>query len=350
MKFCIIDISNLVHRAKHSVGNKAKVGNPYDPWGEDIPDEKDDVRVGLILNSVFSGVMAAYSKFGADHVVAAFDLRSWRRDFYEDYKANRRDKVKTPAEEADHEMINEVIDSVRDFLRDFTNVTVLEAAGAEADDLIARWVQIHFEDEFQHVIVSADGDFKQLVRDNVELYNPMANTLYTLDGVFHQDGRKKKKTEETVERYGQVWKVKTDKKGDPETFDPEWELFEKCIRGDTSDNIRSAWPRVTTAKMKKAFYGSVEEYNNFINSTWGKGDRKNSVRELFDRNKTLIDLTGQPEEVLELLDEAIADALEQEPAKMVGAYFASFCSKYRLVKLAKQAERYTEMLSRRYPG
>ena len=27
--------------------------------------------------------------------------------------------------------------------------------------------------------------------------------------------------------------------------DPEWLLFEKCIRGDTSDNIFSAYPGVS---------------------------------------------------------------------------------------------------------
>lgn len=349
MRFCIIDISNLVHRAKHSVGHKAAVSNPYDPFGEAVTDTKEDLRVGLILNSVFAGIYAAYSKFEADHVVAAFDTRSWRRDFYPDYKANRRDKVKTPQEEADHEMINVIIDKVRDFLRDYTNVTVLETDLAEADDFVARWVQIHDDPFFEHVIVSADGDFKQLVRDGVELYNPMTNVLYCMDGVFHQDTRKKKKNEPVVKLHSQTWRQKVTKEGEPETFDPEWELFEKCIRGDSSDNIKSAWPRVRTTQMKKAFFGTVQEYNNFINSTWGKDGQKHSVKELFDRNKTLIDLTAQPDNVLESLDEAIADALEVERARMVGAYFANFCSKYKLTRLMKTAEKYTEMLSRGYP-
>lgn len=359
MRFCIIDISNLVHRAKHSVGRSA-AKNPYDPFGEAIVDSKDDQRVGLILTTVFAGMIAAYQKFDADHVVATFDTRSWRRDFYEDYKANRRNKVRTPEEEADKELIEHVIDEVRDFLKKYTNVTVLEADKAEADDFVARWVQVHDDPAFEHVIVSADGDFKQLVRDGVELYNPMANILYCMDGIFHQDTRKKKKNEPVVKLHGQTWRQKVDRDGEPESFDPEWELFEKCIRGDTSDNIKSAFPRVHTTKMRKAFNGSVEEYNNFINSTWGvaprqEGDpeemvRKNSVKELFERNKTLIDLTAQPDDILIVLDEAIIDALEVERARMVGAYFSSFCSKYKLPKLMKSAERYTEMLSQGYPA
>lgn len=354
MRFCIIDVSNLVHRAKHSVGKKAPVSNPFDPWGESVEaEDPESVRVGLILTVVFNGLMSAFQKFDADHVVAAFDLRSWRRDFYEDYKANRRDKVRTPAEEADHALINHVIDELRDFLRDYTNVTVLETAGAEADDFIARWVQVHDDPVFQNVIVSADGDFKQLVGPNVELFNPMASTLYTMDGVFHQDGRKKKKDEPLVRRHGESWKIKKDKKGQPETFDPDWELFEKCVRGDSSDNIPSAWPGVRTTKMRKAFDGSVEDWNNFINSTWGgdkTGDKKQSVRKLYERNRTLIDLTAQPENVVENIDEAIADALDMERARMVGAAFAMFCSKYKLNKISGQADRFTHMLTQGYPS
>ncbi len=35
--------------------------------------------------------------------------------------------------------------------------------------------------------------------------------------------------------------------------DPEWLLFEKCMRGDSSDNVFSAFPKVRTTKLKDAF-------------------------------------------------------------------------------------------------
>ncbi len=349
-RFCIIDISNLVHRAKHGAGQKIKVSHPYDPFADEEDTSRENVMIGLVLTSVFNGLLTAFYKFKADHVVAAFDLRSWRRDFFEDYKGNRRDKVRTPQEEADHELINRIIDEVRDFLRDYTNVTVLETIGAEADDFIARWTQIHNDPVFHHTIISADSDFKQLISPTVELYNPMSNTLYTTYGVFFQDGRKKRREEQEVELYGQSWKVKLDKTGEPETIEPEWELFEKCIRGDTNDNIQSAWPRVTTVKMRKAFEGDVAEYNNFINSTWGKDGEKNSVRELYEWNRTLIDLTRQPPEIIDMMDDTIADALDLEPARMIGAYFGKFCGKYKLTRLTPRAEQFVHMLSKRYPS
>ena len=32
--------------------------------------------------------------------------------------------------------------------------------------------------------------------------------------------------------------------------DPEWLLFEKCIRGDSSDNVFTAFPKVRKTKIK----------------------------------------------------------------------------------------------------
>lgn len=349
MKHCLIDISNIVHRAKHSMANAAHTARVNDPFADDHTIvETDSIRMGLIISTVMFGIMAAFSKFHADHCVAAFDRRSWRKLVYENYKAGRNSDNRTPTEERDHELINTIIDIIRDFFQDHTNVTVLEADGAEADDFIARWVQLHDQDGFEHVIVSADGDFKQLVTPSVELYNPMMNLLYTVDGVFHQDTIRQKPNEPVVQRHGETWRVKTDKHGVPERFDPKWELFVKCIRGDQSDSITAAWPHVYTSKMRAAYDGGVEAYNNFINSTWGKDGAKHSVRELYERNLMLIDLTQQPDEVQEILDEAILVAIGRERAKMTGAYFAKFCGTYHLNKLVKQADRYSYMLSRGY--
>lgn len=224
----------------------------------------------------------------------------------------------------------------------------MEARGAEADDFIARWVQIHNEDVFSNIIVSSDGDFKQLVRENTIQYNPVTRILYTMDGVFHQDKRKSKKSETRLTMFNDRWFVKQDKNDVDMVFDPVWELFEKCIRGDSSDHIKSAWPRVSTVNMKKAFNGSVEEYNNFINSTWGSDGNKHSVREAYEHNKTLIDLTAQPDDVKLLLDETIVDALDRKKARLVGAHFARFCSKHRMTKLLQQADAFNTILSKGY--
>lgn len=354
MKFCIIDVSNLVHRAKHGVMKSSSVGNQpiyLGPTDDDDPDpaeERKFLKQGLILDAVFKSLRKAFDKFDSDHAVVCFDGRSWRKDFYPEYK-KRPSKAKTPKELEDEDMIHEIIDSLMEFCQGYTNVTVLHSQGVEADDFIARWVQLHDEPAFEHVIVSRDSDFRQLVREGVELFAPAENVLYTVDGVYYQDGKKRKKDALTVEKYGETWTVKTDSDGNPVVYDPEWELFFKCIRGDASDNIKSAFPKVRESKMREAFYGDVKAWNNFINETWGPDDNRQCVKQRYEFNRTLIDLTAQPEDVIELMDELIGEQIDKKPKRMIGAYFAKFCIKYGLDNMQSQAGYFTDILSKRYP-
>ena len=336
MKFAIIDVNNLVHRAKHVIQN-------YDTFDE---------CVGLVLTIVFNSLKKSYDRFGAEHCVACFDSYSWRKDIYKIYKANRgRDfDDLSPQKIEEHEIIKAVLNDLRQFLKDFTNVTVLDAPSIEADDFVARWVQLHDDGVFSHVIISGDGDFKQLVRKNVELFNPLSpHTLYTIDGVFIYDGKKRGK-KLTVQKHGQTWKVKINNKtGQPEIFDPEWELFKKCIRGDSSDNIKSAFPKVRETRMRKAWEdkGGLE-WNNFINETWGPEDDRQSVRERYELNRQLVDLSRQPEHIILVIDKAMDEALKKERKQMVGTYFAKFCSVYQLNNLMNQADPIVRILSSSY--
>lgn len=362
MKYTLIDISNLVHRSKHVI-------RQYDSFDE---------CVALVLTITFFSIKKSYDKFGADHCVACFDSYSWRKELFDFYKL--KDKSEYTEEKIEEDkIIKEVIKHLHEFFYNNTNVTVLKEHGIEADDFIARWVQRHNDPEnHSHIIISADSDFKQLVSENVELFNPLINTIYTIDGVYYQDGKMPKKHDETINKYGETWKVKykkkkqtvpmideygvevRDEKGkvltekvdtyEREVFDPQWELFYKCIRGDISDKIPSAYPRVQTKKLREAYEdkGGLK-WNNLINSYWGE-DNEKSVRELYERNKMLIDLSAQPSEIVELIDEVIDLALEKEVKKLVAVYFAKFCSKYRLPKLQQQAQIISRMLSATYKG
>lgn len=332
MKFAVVDVNNLVHRSKHVVSNY----------------ESFDACVGMTLTILFGSLRKSYEKFGAEHCVACFDSYSWRKDVFADYKGDR-EKDDSPVKIEEREIIKDVLVKLQQFLEEHTNVTVLSEQGIEADDFVARWTQLHDDPTFEHIIVSADGDFKQLVRPGVELYNPIQNVLYTTDGVFYDDGKKAKKGQETVERHGQTWKVKYKKGTDePEVVEPEWELFEKCIRG-RKNNLRSAYPRVTTKKMRIAFEDrGGPKWNDFINAIWGEADARQSVRKRYEFNRNLLDLRRQPSEVVEKMDLAINNAMDKEVKTMVGAWFAKFCGRYRLVRLVDQAVPITQLLAAPY--
>ncbi len=334
--FVVIDISNLVHRAKHVIKH-------YDTFDE---------CVGMVLTIVFNSLKKSYDRFGAQHCVACFDSWSWRKDFYPDWKGDRDDySTLAPSKKEEYDIIHTVIKDVRDFFITNTNVTVLYQEGIEADDFVARWVQIHNDERFSHVIVSSDNDFKQLVRKNVDLFDPIRSTLFTLDGIFFDDGKPIGRKVKTYVKYGQTWKVKLNKKsGEPEVLDPEWEIFKACIRG-VKNNTKSAYPRVYETKMRKAFNdkGGLE-WNNFINTEWGPEGSRQSVRERYELNKSLLDLRYQPDEIIDQIDETICIALSKGLKQMVGVHFKQFCGKYELINLAKYSQPIINLLSNPYDG
>lgn len=336
LRHCIVDVSNLVHRSKHGITNYATV----------------DECIGLLLTIVMNSLKSSQKLFETDHYVMCFDGGSWRKEYYPDYKGNRekRKELMNPKEREKEDIIHQVMDELEEYFREYTNVTVLKENKIEGDDFIARWVQLHDMENFEHIIISRDYDFKQLVKDNISLYDPVSHTLYTTNGVFFKDGRKPAQGQLTTELYGETWKVKIEEKTDkPMVFDPEWELFFKCIRGDKGDNITSAYPRVTKKKMREAFENKgLVKWNNFINEKWGSNENPKHVKELYERNRLLIDLTKQPDDIKQKMDQAIEKSIERPKAKMVGAYFAKFCSKYQLIRLAAEGTTFASILSAEY--
>ena len=196
----------------------------------------------------------------------------------------------TETEQEEDKLFWEAFDELTTFLREKTNCSVLRCDIAEADDIIARWVHKHPEDE--HCIVSSDTDFIQLITDKVTQYNGITQELHTLQGIFDDKGN-------------HVIDKKT--KQPKETPNPEWLLFEKCMRGDTSDNVFSAFPGVRK-KGTKNKVGLVEAFedrnnkgfnwNNMMLQRWvDHNGIEHRVIDDYQRNVQLIDLTKQPQEI-----------------------------------------------------
>ena len=201
---------------------------------------------------------------------------------------------------------------------------------------------MHPNDE--HVIVSADTDFIQLIARNVQQYNGVTKRLITYDGVYDDKGQPvvDNKTKEV--------------KPAPE---PDWELFFKCIRGDSGDNVFSSYPgaylKGTSKKVgiREAFEDRVTQgynWNNFMLQRWlDHNNEEHKVIDDYERNMTLIDLTRQPDHIREGMDMALAHAYLKPPAKMVGAHLLKFCGKYDLENIAKYPERYADVLNAGLP-
>jgi 5'-3' exonuclease len=296
----------------------------------------------MALHITLNSVKKAWTDFKADHVVFCLEGRSWRKDYYEPYKRNRqvaRDAL-TPAQAEEDKVFWEIFDEFKDFIGTKTNCTMMRHPQLEADDLIAGWVQAHPNDD--HVIISTDGDFAQLIAPNVRQYNGIQNVTITHEGYFDDKGKSviDKKTKEA--------------KGAP---DPQWLLFEKCMRGDTSDNVFSAYPGVRK-KGTKNKVGLIEAFedknskgfnwNNMMLQRWtDHNGEEHRVLDDYNRNVTLCDLSAQPAEIREIINNTIAE-VETKNITQVGMRLMKFCAKWDMQRIADQAASYAEPLQARY--
>jgi 5'-3' exonuclease len=328
MKYLIVDTANTFFRARHSAHRQS------DTWD----------KLGFAIHVTLSSVNKAFRDQKADHVVWCLEGRSWRKDFYEPYKKNRTvaRAALTEAEAEEDRLFWEAFDELQTFIRERTNCTVLQHPRLEADDLVAGWIQSHPAD--QHIIVSSDTDFHQLLAENVGQYNGVADELHTIQGIFDKKGSP----------------VKDKKTKEPKKIpDPSWILFEKCMRGDPTDNIFSAYPGVRTVGSKNKV-GLTEAYedktskgfawNNLMLQRWtDHNGQEHRVLDDYERNRILVDLSAQPEEIKALISETIAAGSQPKNMSQVGLYFMKFCGKYDLVKIGDQAQEYAQWLSSQYP-
>jgi 5'-3' exonuclease len=329
MKYALIDTANTFFRARHVASRNS---DPFE-------------KVGMALHLTLASVNQVVRKFGIDHTVFCLEGRSFRRDLYKPYKAHRvlANQSLTDAEKEESELFWDTYEKFTTYIREKTNCSVIRNERAEADDIIARFIHLHPND--QTYIISSDTDYIQLISDRTFQYNGITNELITLEGYINEKGKPviDKKTKE------------------PKLLgDPKFILFEKCMRGDASDNVFSAYPGVRT-KGSKNKVGLIEAYedrdkkgyhwNNLLLQRWTDHDGiEHRVKDDYERNRTLIDLTAQPDEIKNLVDETIRTSVRIETVPQVGVGFMKFCGKYELTKMSEQAETYAKWLNSPYTG
>lgn len=326
MTYILVDTANTFFRARHVINGDA------------------DIKLGMAFHITLNSIKKAWKDFDGSHVVFFLEGRSWRKDYYAPYKRNRSDAraAHNEREQEEEKVFWEAFDTFKDFIDTKTNCTVLQHPRLEADDLIAGWIQSHPSDN--HVIISTDTDFVQLIAPNVKQYNGVSETTITHEGYFDVKGKR----------------VVDKKTNEPKTApNPEWLLFEKCMRGDTSDNVFSAYPgvRVKGTKNKVGLTEAFEDrsskgyaWNNLMLQRWSDHEGvEHRVLEDYNRNRQLIDLTAQPADIREVMKSTISTAIAADKnISQVGIRLIKFCNLYDLKKISDQAQHYAEPLNARY--
>ena len=328
MRYLLVDTANTFFRARHSAHRQA------DTWD----------KLGFAMHVTLASINKSWRDQKADHVIFCLEGRSWRKDFYEPYKKNRTvaRQALTEKQAEEDTLFWEAFDNLNNFVKNDTNCTVLQHKELEADDVIAGWIQSHPDDH--HTIVSSDSDFYQLLAGNVNQYNGISDELHTLEGIFDKKGKR----------------VIDKKTSEPKVVpDPQYLLFKKCIRGDTSDNVFSAFPGVRE-KGSKNKVGLLEAYedknkkgynwNNLMLQRWvDHNEVEHRVLDDYERNRILVDLTMQPDDIKTKIAGTIAEGMVVKQNPMVGAKFLKFCGRYDLTKLSDNASTIADFLSAPYP-
>lgn len=334
MIYLIVDAANLFFRVRHTASRSATL----------------DDKLGLCLHIMFASVAKITKTVPVDHVVFALEGKSWRKLVYAPYKKPRAEQRQARSEEQaeEDELYWETFNDLTKYLKEHTNCSVVQSSNAEADDVIARWIFLHPNDE--HIILSSDTDFYQLLSNNVKQYNGITKELITNDGIYGDNGQP----------------VFDNKTREPKVIgDPEWVLFEKCIRGDVSDNIFSAYPGVRK-KGTKNKVGLLEAFadrnkkgfawNNLMLQRWTDHDgNEHRVLDDYDRNRLLIDLTAQPSEIIDAVDDDIentisTDIYTRKPANQISFHFMKFCGRHDLVRLSEHPQDTVAWITKPYPG
>lgn len=273
---------------------------------------------GLAHHSALTTLNKYFKQYKPDLVVVAFDRSNWRKQYTKSdeciskklYKGNRR-LTMTPKQQEKYEVFCEHIKEFEEILRTQTGIITLAADQLEADDLMAGTVEL-FHQTHDIVVVSADKDLMQLLRyKSVVLIDPATGKPRTLVDY---------------------------------NMDADYFMFVKCIRGDTGDNVQSAFPRVRMTRIQQA-YNDPYERANLMEETWTDAEeRLMNVKDLYAENELLMDLFKQPKAIRRRILETVDQGFD-ERGKFSMFHFLKFCGKYELKNISSSIENFAKMLS-----
>jgi 5'-3' exonuclease len=244
----------------------------------------EDLVRHMVLNSLRMYRTKFGDKFG--ELVLTYDSRRyWRRDYFPNYKANR--KKSRESSSLDWNSIFQSLNAIRDEIRETFPYKVVEVEGAEADDCIAAIVQ-HISvtpNEFEQILIlSGDKDFIQLHKHNfVKQYSPVLKKFIN-------------------------------------NIDPSIYIREHVLRGDTSDGVPNFLsPDNTFVDGLRQKPMSTKKIADWIESKPEDVFTEEMMRN-YQRNKTLIDLECIPKELVGRILEAYREPPQGDRSKLLN-YF-----------------------------
>ena len=220
---------------------------------------KGELEEDMVRHMILNSVRMYRTMFNEDYgeIVLAYDSRAyWRKEFFPQYKSNRRKNREQ--DDKDWDSIFGVLNNIKEEVKEFLPYKVVEVYGAEADDVIAVLCK-HYQNE-KIMIVSGDKDFIQLQKyENVKQYSPITKK--------HVDG-----------------------------IDPNIYIKEHVLKGDKSDGVPNVLSPdhtftddlrqrpLTSKKIESILAQDIDELDD-------------EIRRNYQRNDKLINLDNIPKDI-----------------------------------------------------
>jgi len=240
----LVDGSGYIFRAYHALPPLTR--------------KSDGLQVNAVLGfcNMLWKLLAEMKDDKPTHLAVVFDKseKTFRTDFYPDYKAHRPD---APAD------LIPQFPLIRDAVHAF-QIPCLEQQGYEADDLIATYARLASAAKATTTIVSSDKDLMQLVGNGVTMYDTMKD--------------KRIGAAEVMEKFG---------------VPPEKVIEAQALIGDSSDNVPGVpgiGPKTAAELIGK--YGDLESVLKHANEIKQEKRRQNLIEhaELARISKRLVTL------------------------------------------------------------
>jgi 5'-3' exonuclease len=219
--------------------------------GEDF---SEDLVRHMVLNT-YRFFKNKFSKEYGELVICHDSGNVWRKDFFPEYKANRKKQKEKSSLNWDD--VFTVFDIIRTEVKENFPYKHLFMPKCEADDIIATMCKKYHSEE-KIMIISSDKDFQQLQRyENVKQYTPLHKKLLVCE--------------------------------DPQSF-----LIEHIIKGDSSDgipNLLSDDDAFINKDKRQRPCGKVKIAKILEDLTPWTKERN------WQRNQTLIDFSYIPEDL-----------------------------------------------------
>ena len=248
--------------------------------------EVDDT---LVRHLVLNNLRYYRSRFTEEYgelVICCDSKHYWRRDYFPNYKANRKKDRASYGYYWD--FIFTTLNGVRDEIKQHFPYKVLEVYGAEADDIIAILIKQVYDDP-DNIIISSDKDFIQLHGYHVKQYSPVSKKL--INGT-----------------------------------DPLAYLREHIIKGDRSDgvpNVLSPDDTFVAEKRQKSMRKTMLMTLTEAMDKWEPKDlfqlakcNRDTWMHNWQRNETLIDLDKIPHDIRDKILREFKDAQTGDRSKL----------------------------------